>query len=296
MNGVITIGNQLRQPIVHEHEFDTRIRINEIECSFERSVVITEWYHNNTKKIFAEGTIENYGIRVSITQFTKIVKEEEPVRPLGVFPGKYTWDNLIFLPKGDNGTHLVKYTHDDNYDTYYPREWFTHWDIPVGTMGNQKTHVHLSYQEVQDWIQDTERTSDILEHVWAGATIGLGALAAVAAYLSCGLIALVSGILAAIAGIMALIVWYQGWQMKAWIEDIVQAHNGDGWCWYWSTYHLGSDRRSHSCWYRWMHTEWYMSWGAQRDEPQLISVEWREANPLFSFGGGVPGIKRSTAT
>ncbi|RJS77623.1 hypothetical protein CW667_02875 [Candidatus Bathyarchaeota archaeon] len=269
----IAVGDLLRQPRVYKFNFDTKIEIGREEYFLERNLVVTEWYHNNTRKIFATGRLHSYGIRVNITKFTKIVKEKTTVKPRTVFPGKYYWDGLLFLPEGNNGTHWVKYDHDDNYDTYHPQEWYTHWNLT----GNSKNHVHLSYQEVQDWKADTSRTADVLAGILGGAAAGTELLIAVAMYLGCT-VPLVLPILAAVAGLLAVIVWAKGYLMVTWIEDVVEAAHGDGWCWCWSLeryYWYSLWTYFHCPWLLRVHeTQWWMSWGAERDEPELIEVQW----------------------
>ena len=197
----------------------------------------------------------------------------------------------MFLPEGDNGTHWVKYDHDDNFDTYHPQEWYPHWNMS----GNSKMHVHLSYNEVQDWKTNIQRTTDILAGIFGGASGGIDLIIAVAAFLGCS-IPLVLPILGAIAGVLAVIVWAKGYQMETWIEDVVEAENGDGWCWWWSV-----ERDS---WYSfWMYyhcpwilrvheIQWWQAWGAQRDEPELIKVQWSIGIWHLPIGGGKNALRR----
>jgi hypothetical protein len=161
---------------------------------------------------------------ISSTPSKSSVIKAETVKPLGgVYPGKYRWDRMLFLPKGNNGTHIVEYDYDDNFDTYYPSEWFTHWNLSKNEYGEATDlhHVHLSAQEVTDWMNGVKSRSDILAIIFGVLGGGLTIIGGVATFFECpwaAVPAIIGGISTIIAAILALL----GITEENWIRDVVQ--------------------------------------------------------------------------
>jgi len=208
----------------------------------------------------------------------------ETVKPLGgVYPGKYRWDRMLFLPKGNNGTHIVEYDYDDNLDTYYPSELFTHWNLSHNEYGQPTNlnHVHLSAQEVTDWMNGVKSRSDILAIIFGVLGGSLTIIGGVAAFFECpwaAVPAIIGGISTIIAAILALL----GITEYNWIRDVVQTWYGDGFTWvgyvtkysrvdYWYDPFF---TRPMTCWMWYEHREWQQSWGAERDNPQSYHVSF----------------------
>ena len=154
------------------------------------------------------------------------------------YPGKYIEDGFVwFLPKGNNGTCLVSYNHDDNYDAYpegtlsynnHPQEWY--WEGEI--QGQTKSHVHLGNQFIQDWINgvhdDTTTIGTVLALAGGATTLTLGILAAFFGIEVVGVPMIISGLVTIFGAILALL----GFTKERWIRDVVrESFSGDGWYW-----------------------------------------------------------------
>ncbi|MEM2912637.1 MAG: hypothetical protein QW146_09065 [Candidatus Bathyarchaeia archaeon] len=281
-----TVIDESSQTKIYEFNYDALVNIDGKEYLMEGKLVVTEWYPNNTRKISVMGTLKTFHIQASLTQFTRI-KLEEPRKVFGVFPNKYKWDNMWFLPQGENGTHWVKYTHDDNYDTYYPGQWCHPWRILPGQYGNTKHHIHFSYQQIQDWKKDVSRTNVMLGFVFGGYAGVMSLFAVIQKSLQ-----MYYGILAVLAGLLEVYLTYKGFEMLWWIEDVVEAANGDGFCWYWEIkryFYRAAFPKPGSRWYTvWLvcYTSFWMSWGKERDSPMLVSCGAGHIEDVCPGGGG----------
>ncbi|MDI6826843.1 MAG: hypothetical protein QMD36_06740 [Candidatus Aenigmarchaeota archaeon] len=151
-----------------------------------------------------------------------------PVGANSVYPGKYWWDDLLFLPKGNNGTHFVTYDHDDNYDTYYPQQWY----LSFSLLGAVWEHIHIPTDVMNDWIngvRDRETVLGIIFGLVGGflAFFG-GLLAACLGNLAAVLLTMIGGISAIIGAFLQLL----GFTESKWIRDVVtEQYSGDGWTW-----------------------------------------------------------------
>ena len=221
---------------------------------------------------------------ISSIQSKSLAVETKTVKPLGgVYPGKYRWDNMLFLPKGNNGTHLVEYDYDDNFDTYYPCEWFTHWNLSRNEYGQPTSlfHVHLSAQEVTDWMNGIKSRSDILAIIFGALGGGLSIIGGIAAFFGCPWAA-VPAIIGGISEILATIIALLGITEYNWIRDVVQTWYGDGFTWIGTVVkYISMDWWYCPFWSKpitvyqyYTHAEWQQRWGAERDNPQSYHISW----------------------
>jgi len=156
-------------------------------------------------------------------------QESAPIRTLSTrYPYGRFIDGLYFLLKGNNGTHLVSYDHNDNYDTYHPGEWYARYNLT----GTQKTHVHLAKDLIDDWRNNVIDTADLVGTIFAilgGSTTAIGGVATVLGAPWVGVPAIIWGITTIIE---AIIVYVYLTQLAQWIRDVVtEQFSGDGWSW-----------------------------------------------------------------
>lgn len=200
----------------------------------------TEEWTNGTKVHISEHFILNdptcHDVWVNCTtwfntrkasQVTNYSTKQQAFTTSGVYPWKAWIDGLLFLLKGNNGTHLVSYDHDDNYDTYYPQEWYRAFNL----IGTQMSHIHLPTDYMTDWYNGVKDKETIIGSVFAilGGTLSI--IGGVAAVLHCPWVA-VPAILGGIASIVGAILVLLGFTESRWIRDVVtEKFNGDGWTW-----------------------------------------------------------------
>jgi len=244
---------------------------------------------------------------------TKTSEISEAVTPSvpsmsGVYPYKNcsaSTDWLLFLLKGQNGTHLVSYNHDDNYDTYYPQWWYHRYSLPDANYPEpraKQVHVHLAKDYIDNWINqviDDATMHGIILSLAAGGTELSFAL--IALYLGlqtfgAALVLIIPMLLGGLADILAAYLQLQGLQKAKWIRDVVtEKFSGDGWTWMWGfniihvskpyimhppigdiytyeqLYRLLQYRRMHVLYRKTL--EYYKSWGADRDNPIKYTAE-----------------------
>ena len=214
----------------------------------------------------------------------------------GTFPGKYQWDGMTFLPQGNNGTHLVEYTYDDNLDTYFPCEWFTHWNLS----GINRSHVHLGAQEVTDWLNGVKDTAELCSVIFAGLGGGLTLIGGIAAFFDCPLVA-VPAIIAGVCSIIeAIIQWYYAILKAQWIRDAVQTWYGDGFTWLgWVLSGLKMDwycpyeTKAITVYEYWAERYWEQAWGSELNQMsnqwQWYTISWFDHQNVK--GGGTSVIR-----
>jgi hypothetical protein len=264
-----------------------------------------ETFGNGTSKawISLNYTFERKSICISMEKLiypkmipeTKIsVAKSSYIQTSGVWPWKTNWDNLLFLLSGNNGSAIVTYDHDDNYDTYYPTQWFARYTLT----GLQKDHIHIAKDVMTDWYNGV-----IDRRTVVGIVLGL----------SGGVMAIITGILAAFvnpiaafmticAGIASIIGWILallGFTEQNWIRDVVtENYSGDGWSWTWGEkitntymwifrplvsplYGGGFSEEDQARIWQYHRVgigvdntmEFYQSWGSQRDSPDIYSID-----------------------
>ena len=263
-----------------------------------------ETFGNGTSKawISLNYTFERKSICISMEKviYPKIIPETKVsvakysyIQTSGVWPSKRRWDNLTFLLPGNNGSAVVTYEHDDNYDTYYPAQWFARYTLT----GVEKDHIHIPTDVMTDWYNRVVDRRTVV-----GIVFGL----------SGGVMAILTGILAAFvnpvaafmticAGIASIIGWILallGFTEQNWIRDVItEKYSGDGWTWIW-----GENVTETRMWLDWPwinpyngifsneecariwqyhrvgigvcdSMEFYQSWGSQRDSPDKYSID-----------------------
>ncbi len=309
---VHVFGNFMQQPKVFTQSFVKTVEIEGKKFELQGFSRVTQ-YSNGTKLVEVSITIENVSehlprLRINLT---KIITPEElqaitkvkqsPITsslPITSSSDEYAslprerWDNIVFVLAPGNEYVWVKYDHDDNYVHYYPEMWNHLWEIPIGEYGNQKIHTHMAVSDVYDWYTETKSDEEIMEKYVKGTSLGIRIIGAVVAgyltYAVGGLLGILLAIIAsALAQIWAWLLELLGITNKAqWIQDVVQAEQGDGFFWTWgfhTTYLNGIifrppiiDIYSRSDIHRLLQhhrvgilfyqvREFYRTWGANRD-------------------------------
>lgn len=207
----------------------------------ENTKIVT--YYNGTMKasISLNYTFERKPICVSMekTIYPETMKPETKVSASesnyeaqiagGCWPWKTQWDNLTFLKPGTNGSAIVSYAHDDNYDTYYAGLWYARYSLA----GAAASHIHIPTDVMTDWhngVVDRRTVVGIVMGLSGGiASLIMGILASfanpAAAFIT---------ICAAIASIWGWIMALLGFTEQNWIRDVVkEKFSGDGWTWTW---------------------------------------------------------------
>jgi hypothetical protein len=291
--GIVTTSSSVTVPatIINVQTISSKkyMKVLNTDLVADEFIQISLWNNGSKTVHISEHFINQSGIReiwVNMTQTISPMAVTTPslVYPLGFhalsgpFPGKYPWDGLTFLPKGNNGTHIVEYTCDDNFDTYYICQWFTSWKLP----GVDFKHVHIPAQDITDWLNGVKSRADIIGLIFAilgGTASIIGGVASVLGCPEAGVPAIIGGI-ASILG--AIIEYILGVTEYNWIRDVVQTWYGDGFTWF-GTVHkfLSVDRWYDPFWnkaitvrYWYVHAQWQQRWGAHRDSPQSYSVSW----------------------
>lgn len=266
----------------------------------------TEEWTNGTKVYISEHFILNdptcLDVWVNCTtwlsttkasQVTNYSAKQQSFTTSGVYPNKKLVDGLLFLLKGNNGTHLVSYDHDDNYDTYYPQQWYT----PFTLTGIQKSHIHLPTDYMTDWYNGVKDRETIIGSVFAilGGTLSI--IGGVAAILHCPWVA-VPSILGGIASIIGAILELLGFTESRWIRDVVtEKFSGDGWTWIgvidsftvircWNPFFT----RPMTIWDIYECRYWQQSWGAEGifpNSPQEYIVAWWSGRKILSASSSV---------
>ena len=148
----------------------------------------------------------------------------------GLYPYFDIIDGLHFLLKGNNGTHLVSYNHDNNFDSrgYHPGEWYWRGSLA----GIEKTHIHLATDVMTDWYNGVVDSATLWTTIFAilgGGTTIVGGVVTVLGCPPIGALAILGG-LAAILG--AIVNYVYKMQIANWIRDVVtEKFSGDGWSW-----------------------------------------------------------------
>jgi hypothetical protein len=270
--------------------------------------VTVETLGNGTRevKISVNVTVCRY-CYVDVTMRTTIPTSSQQTAtpcftPKKYYPGKLpdqnlssSTDYLKFLSGGDyNGTDHVSYDHDDNYNVYYPRQWQLNYSLPDATYPEpraQQTHVHLPNWLMTDWYNGVVDTSTVVGIIFAAAG---GVMSVIGGILGLNIVAVIAGISAIIG---ALLAW-EGYTQQNWIRDVVtESNDGDGWTWIWGAKVIPSSLLAFIVeppvwgvyddntlaqvlsYHRvgvmiYGETEFYQSWGAQRDSPQQFTVDF----------------------
>jgi len=262
-NTAYVFGNFIQQPKVFVQSFMETVEVEGKKFELQCLGKVTQ-YSNGTKLVEGSVTIENISKQIPRLRInlTKLVTQEElqaiteveqnhvkSSRQVPAFsesyPGnlqKYRWDNnaIWFVRAPGNYTIFVKYDHDDNYETYYPGMWNLPWDIAPGEYGNEKLHTHMAVSDVYDWKTGARSEEEIMRKYVMGTKLGVSIIGA-------GLVALITwqlgsstlGIILSlvVSALVALFNWLLevlGISNKSqWIEDVVQAEQGDGFFWSW---------------------------------------------------------------
>jgi hypothetical protein len=265
--------------------------------TFNEFIRIEQWSNGSKTVHISERIIVNapdcQEVCVNMTQTISeedIKKARNPititklVQPCsGTFPGKYTWDGMVFLPKGNNGTMIAEYTYDDNFDTYFPMEWFTYWDL----IGIKLYHVHIDAQTISNWISGLQSKADILAVTFAALGGGLSIIGGIAAFFECpwgAAVAIIGGICAILDAFILYILKIQEIQ---WATNVVQTWYGDGFTWLSGVLSssIGVFRNPYFTapmmeWWAYQFRDWDQSWGAERDNWQHYCVTWEPPTHL----------------
>ncbi|MEM0358385.1 MAG: hypothetical protein QXL77_08475, partial [Candidatus Bathyarchaeia archaeon] len=308
------LGSIIQQPRVSIAIFTETIDAEGRRLELMGFGKLTE-YSNGTKVVEVSVTIENIcpiipKIRIN---FTKTVTPEElslmkgeikinekqptqleknPQGSSGPYDGynftKRPWDNITFV--FDSPQIWIKYPHDDNYQTYYPGMFNYPWHLPPHAVYNgkqyynEKFHIHMAIKDVYDWKVGARSRDEIMRlylglgGAAAGSFLGAFLGGALVLFLSLtGWKAVIVEALAAMFG--ALIGWFLqllGVSEAQWVENVVEAEQGDGFWWSW-----GFHTKARSVWIYecygpqflapktevWVHEirEFYATWGKDRD-------------------------------
>ena len=153
----------------------------------------------------------------------------------------YYWDGIKFVKAPGSSTIWVKYSHPDNYNTYYLGQVNKEYYLS----GNSKTHNHIP-----QWILEQAKANTSFARI---AGILAGVIAALLAIPE-----LVSKIVAGIIGLIGALLALVGFVLYWFLNDIIQTERGDGWIWTWGYTEY---------WFLWWRVgvSWWMSFGAWRD-------------------------------
>jgi len=318
-NTAYLFGNFIQQPKVFVQSFMKTVEVEGKKFELQGLGKVTQ-YSNGTKLVEGSIMIEDVSaciprIRINLT---KIVQPDEfstssvysiqssPVQSYYTGPlQEYAWDNLYFVLAPGNSTIWVKYDHNNNYWRYYPREWNRGWEME----GAEKLHTHMAVSDVYDWKTGARSEEEIMRKYVMGTKLGVSIIGA-------GLVALITwqlgsstlGIILSlvVSALVALFNWLLevlGISNKSqWIEDVVQAEQGDGFFWSWGFHtksvdawiydpllpYIGSGLdpivlQEYSQFLSQYHRiavgfyevrEFYRTWGSQRDaSPEIWNVE-----------------------
>ncbi|MBS7633634.1 hypothetical protein KEJ15_08510 [Candidatus Bathyarchaeota archaeon] len=292
---MVISSTPMRSFVVNQKIFNNVKTIEALNVSFlaVEKVELVYWNNESVTGIITEEIFVNDPTcsKVKINCTTTVTKDairkagnpsktQSIVKPCAFFPGKYEWDGMVFLPAGNNGTHIVEYTQDDNFDTYYPQEWFRSWNLS----GEKYLHSHLSAQEVTDWIDRKKSAADIFALIFGIAGGLLEVVGGVAVFLKCPVVA-VPAIIGGLASILAAIIQYVYNVLEIqWIKNVVQTWYGDGFTWFSSIVFPFFTWIQNffwnapiTTWWRYDFREWDQSWGAERDHFQHYCVTWEPA-------------------
>jgi hypothetical protein len=266
----------------------------------EQCILLEEWT-NGTKikvslnfthpyRVYMSGTAWKLPTISSTTSETKASRVSAPMstgNESHLYPYTYN-DNLSdfmpFLRKGNNGTCIVSYNHDNNYDCrgQHPGEWYWPGKL-VPSNRTQKDHIHLATQNITDWINGVHDTTTILGMVIAfaggAATFSFGVLAALFGIEVAGVPMILSGL----ATMWGIILAWLGYTKERWIRDVVtEAFHGDGWTWVKMIDRIDYILVTFPFWWctvyeHWRYTHWTQSWGS---EGVLASTQEYEVNCL----------------
>jgi VIT1/CCC1 family predicted Fe2+/Mn2+ transporter len=220
---------------------------------------------------------------------------------------EYRWDNIYSVAAPGNETIWIKYDHDNNYWRYWPMQFNLPWEIPIGIYGNQKIHTHMAVSDVYDWKTGAKTDEEIAQKYMtlgssvAGSFIGAFLGSAVVSFLSLtgGWAAVVVAVCAAFGAFIAWLLAQLGISNKAdWIENVVEAEQGDGFYWSWdfkttawsSWIYPGYKMWGSPVTEVWMHMirECKRTYGVDRDgNPEIWQVElW-----LYNIWNAAVGIR-----
>ena len=246
---------------------------------------------------------------------TSVKNYDYSAQTSGLYPYVDQWDTLNFLLPGNNGSCIVSYSHNNNYDSrgYYPGLWYLPFKLPDALYPAANAiadHIHIPADVMADWLNGvTDRRTVI------GMVMGLaGGVMAVITGIVAILFNPVAAIAAIIAGISSIIGWMLSWfarDEQQWKSDTVQEkQSGDGWTWTWGAKLVDSFawifrppiwtitsqndvrilERYHRVGIGVRNTmEFQQSWGADRDSPQTYTVDaWGE---FYENGGAFGGTR-----
>ncbi|MBS7632047.1 hypothetical protein KEJ15_00250 [Candidatus Bathyarchaeota archaeon] len=167
------------------------------------------------------------------------------VQPLseGNLPKIYRDGNVTFI-YGRNSTCFTTYEHDDNYETYYPLQWNTHYEL----QGQTKIHQHLTTKLLNQWMWNNITTAYVMALAVAGYHCFHEYIAfkidpldlpkSIAEEIVVAAVAYFWGVPAAIAAVVIILLAeifmqiIQYVQTVYWINFVVREwFGGDGWRW-----------------------------------------------------------------
>jgi hypothetical protein len=136
----------------------------------------------------------------------------------------FMWHDIVMLASGSEKQYIA-YQHPDNYYRYHPQLWNLDWSEEVCTH-NGYAMIHLSHSRVNQAI-DRNKIDTIIATIVAGAVEIYGIIVSLALLVA-----------KAIAAALVIILLYYA-LVKYWLENVVQAEQGDGWAYtYWNGWFL----------------------------------------------------------
>jgi hypothetical protein len=225
--------NSLKKTIAFGQAFESKelIRIEEYTDGSEK-FHISEYIMLNDPScqgVYVNCTIW-YNPTLQSSRSEQAYKSAPAISSSGLYPYFDIIDGLHFLLKGNNGTHLVSYNHDNNYDSrgYHPGEWYWSGSLP----GILMQHIHLPTDVITDWYNGVVDSATLWTTIFAilgGGTTIVGGVVTVLGCPPIGALAIIGG-LAAILG--AIVNYVYKMQLANWIRDVVtEKFSGDGWSW-----------------------------------------------------------------